>query len=397
MSINFKQEFKTDFIIMQLKVELTPSSYLKSNESRFQRAKLLNNQLDITEENLLIMHDRYNTHDRLALEVYSNEIFIGYIIKKQNMDDVNEFCFNKDNMENIFIKYYRNTLILNKKLGWGGYRRNINYILETQNIGDLQNTLNVHIACSDGSTLLDAAIWDEDIDLVKKLIYLGVDVNASVNGYPTWYYALTSKIEGMKELVFNSEQKINLSPRVLLHKIIDDIRNSVSEGWQIDKEIDEIKLLMSVGVDIDTQDSIGRTPLCLAVESWNLLEVVELFINAGADINIKNNDDRSPFIIAVAHKNYDYAKLLIDAGANINEYSTDFTPLLIAAQYGSIEIIELLLSKGVDIDALHLKNKSNALHIANKNNQTDVAKLLIDSGINTLVKDITGKLPLDYR
>jgi len=78
-----------------IEVELTPAKYLTS-EQRYIRAQLINNKITESEHKLEILHDKFNEHDSLALEVYTNQIFIGYILK--NSPSIDSFCFNNDNL-----------------------------------------------------------------------------------------------------------------------------------------------------------------------------------------------------------------------------------------------------------------------------------------------------------
>ena len=89
--------------IQRIKIELTPSKYL-SAESRYIRAKLLDQELDASNLELEVLHDRDNENDALALEVFCNRVSIGYIRKHNNEIDIDRACFlngkkNKLNLE----------------------------------------------------------------------------------------------------------------------------------------------------------------------------------------------------------------------------------------------------------------------------------------------------------
>ena len=84
-----------------IEIVLTPNKYLDS-ESRYLRAQLINNKL--TNFTLEVMHDIYNQHDSLALEVYCNKVHIGFIQKYDSHIDINKFCFNNDVLKNITLE-----------------------------------------------------------------------------------------------------------------------------------------------------------------------------------------------------------------------------------------------------------------------------------------------------
>jgi len=61
-----------------INIDLTPGKYL-SSEGKYLRAKLTNNKLDNSSVKLEVLHDKFNDNDELALEVFCNQIPIGYI------------------------------------------------------------------------------------------------------------------------------------------------------------------------------------------------------------------------------------------------------------------------------------------------------------------------------
>lgn len=77
-----------------IEIELTPTKYLDSN-SRYLRAQLTNNNLQSDQVVLELFHDKYNDHDPMAIEVYCDKTFIGYVKKKGAEEDADNFCFSE--------------------------------------------------------------------------------------------------------------------------------------------------------------------------------------------------------------------------------------------------------------------------------------------------------------
>jgi ankyrin repeat protein len=121
----------------------------------------------------------------------------------------------------------------------------------------------------------------------------------------------------------------------------------------------------------------GFTPLGLASYFGNE-DVARLLLLKGADPNVssKNGYNVYPIHSAVA-ANYDMiAKMLIEAGANVNvvQMSGD-TPLHSAAQNGNIDLLIVLLEAGANVNAI-TEYGQTAADKAFKNGFGEIAKIL---------------------
>ena len=110
----------------------------------------------------------------------------------------------------------------------------------------------------------------------------------------------------------------------------------------------------------------GLTALILAARE-NDIESAKLLVAAGADVNEASNAGWTPLLIATNNRNYLLGKLLIEKGADVNKAnSTAFTPLYLATDNRNIEggdypvpkpdmdhleFISILLDRGADPDA----------------------------------------------
>lgn len=118
-------------------------------------------------------------------------------------------------------------------------------------------------------------------------------------------------------------------------------------------------LLLAKGADVNVQDTIGSTPLMLAIGSKLKDKVVDL-LKKGARVDIKNNDKETALHYAVEENNSAALKLLIKAGADLNAQD----------KYGR-----------------------TPLHIAAEMKKNGAVKLLVESGANIYIKDANGKTP----
>ena len=140
-----------------------------------------------------------------------------------------------------------------------------------------------------------------------------------------------------------------------------------------------MKRLLAAGVSPNARDAEG-TPALMAATLYGGAEGLKVLLEHGADPNGANRAGATPLMWAIP--NLAKVKLLVAHGAEVNARSANLqrTPLLIAASYpGTVEILQLLLSKGADIHAKD-KNGMHALGRAVTYADVDVVRFLVEHG-----------------
>lgn len=113
--------------------------------------------------------------------------------------------------------------------------------------------------------------------------------------------------------------------------------------------IELIKLLLSKGAAIDSQSDSG-TPLIWA--AGHVQEnAVEVLLENHANPNCETDEGITPLLSAVAAGALACLEQLIQAGANVNIFAGGTTPLHIAADNGSTDLVNCLLKAGADPNA----------------------------------------------
>ena len=131
-------------------------------------------------------------------------------------------------------------------------------------------------------------------------------------------------------------------------------------------------------------------PLHKAVRDGNIENVKTLILN-GAEINSMDLSNNTPSDWAVFKNQIMIAKLLLQNGADVNmgHGGTIFnTPLHVAAGFGCLEMVEMLIRKGADIEAKDYLART-PLHLAND----EITKILIQMGAKLDAKDNNGDTP----
>ena len=122
------------------------------------------------------------------------------------------------------------------------------------------------------------------------------------------------------------------------------------------------------------------------------IEAVKQHMVAGTDANSKDPKSRSGVTGlhgAAESGHVEIAELLIAEGANVNEMSKVGTPLLLAAAFGHKEILELFIAKGGDVKVIQPGDKTPLDYAAAKGHK-EIADLLIAKGVNVNSKDVNG-------
>jgi hypothetical protein len=143
----------------------------------------------------------------------------------------------------------------------------------------------------------------------------------------------------------------------------------------------------------------------LLKDPFSRVEFTTSLIAAGADVNLINRKGESPLLMAIQFEKNEEAKVLLEAGADFNYVLPELglTPFMLAAKNGNVEMIELLLERGVDVNqvnnygtnALNQIIESEAIRDPKgRENLLKTISLLIDKGINVNNVAKSGLTPL---
>lgn len=188
--------------------------------------------------------------------------------------------------------------------------------------------------------------------------------------------------------------------------------------------------------DFEIQDGTGRTPLHVAAD-YGSRRIVQELIDKGANIEAKDNASRTPLLRAVKAGHTDLVLILLERGAEMevtcslrpNELhdlargldtawealgirgqlsemmeqtslltsaaneTASWRALHIAAYYGSVEIAQLLLWRGEEVDIRDAQGRA-PLHMATEQGHRRMAEILLENDANVDAKDYSGLTPL---
>jgi len=225
---------------------------------------------------------------------------------------------------------------------------------------------------ADGTTALQWAAYNGDLELVKLLIARGADA-AVQNDYGMTAIAAAA-VEGDYEIV---------------------------------------KALVDAGANVESANAEGQTALMVVARTGHV-KTAELLLEHGADVNAKEQwGGQTALMWAAAQQQPAMIRLLLEHGARVDEVGNahewqrwqsseprlkqlqvgGFTPLLYAARGGCVACVQALVAGGANLE-LGDPRGITPLVMALLNRHFDTAAALIESGADVNRWDWWGRSPL---
>ena len=159
-----------------------------------------------------------------------------------------------------------------------------------------------------------------------------------------------------------------------------------------------IRLLLDHGADINSRSGskLGISPLMLASMNGHV-QAVQLLLERGSDVNAQIETNRNTALtLACFQGKHEVVTLLLDRKANLEHRAkTGLTPLMEAATGGHYEVGRLLLDHEADVNAPPVpSSKDTALTIAADKGHARFVDLLVTRGADIEVKNKKGNSPL---
>jgi uncharacterized protein len=152
-------------------------------------------------------------------------------------------------------------------------------------------------------------------------------------------------------------------------------------------DIERVQSCLTRGIDPNTRDDSGYTPLHWAVQSGNL-DMARILIENRADVNVRDEHGHSPLWNAISEGQTELANLLLDHGADHRD------GLICAAAWGRGETADVLIKKDTPVDYRD-EDGCTPIYYASLNGHFDLVTKLLDAGANPGIANSEGILPAD--
>lgn len=224
----------------------------------------------------------------------------------------------------------------------------------------------------DGSTALQWAVYEGDLDRARSLIRAGADVGIA-NNYGANAMQLAAETGDLAML----------------------------------------KLLLDAGANADSPNPEGQTALMLVARTGNV-EAAKLLVKAGASVNARENwGQQTALMWASARRHPAMVDYLASIGADLNAQSIHrdyprhvtkegraknldtggLSPLMFAIRENCLACVETLIKHKADLD-LPDPDGTSPLLLAIQNSRWDISKRLIEAGADVNQWDTFGQAPL---
>ncbi len=145
-----------------------------------------------------------------------------------------------------------------------------------------------------------------------------------------------------------------------------------------------VRTLLDGSADVNHAMGDGTTALHWAAYRTDL-DLARMLIQAGANVEaVTRLGDISPLFMAAESGSAEMIALLLGAGADPNSSkSTGTTPLMLAAASGDVDAVGMLLERGADVNSTENTHEQTALMYAAARGRVDVIRQLAQAGADT--------------
>ena len=254
---------------------------------------------------------------------------------------------------------------------------------------------NVNAPQGDGATALHWAVHWDDLAMAELLLGAGANVKAAndLGATPLWLACVNGSAPMVDRLL-----KAGANPNAGLKTGETPLMTAARSG-----KSEAVKLLVAHGADVNAAEGLrGQTAQMWATAQQHP-DVVKTLVEVGANVSARSRARRqlvstsgnadysgvieveqggyTPLLFAARQGDLESARILLAAGANVNDLAPLGTSaLVIAAHGGHRPLAEFLLDKGANPNAMEAGY--GALHIAVQRGDAELVKALLAHGAN---------------
>jgi len=172
-----------------------------------------------------------------------------------------------------------------------------------------------------------------------------------------------------------------------------------------------VKQILEAGISPNIVNAAGNPILYSIIlnRSDEGAQVITLLIEYGADVNVLSGDGNALLPMAAMGGKIEVVQLLLNAGADLNGTMADqpnaskpgggANALMKAGEEGHLEIVALLIAQGADVNYTEAAYERKTIHYATWGNYPEIVSLLLENGADINPRStwgIPGAMPLHW-
>lgn len=165
--------------------------------------------------------------------------------------------------------------------------------------------------------------------------------------------------------------------------------------------VQNVEHLLSYGASVDSPDGEGQSILQAAAVGGKTA-IAKMLLDAGAEVNhIQESKESTALHLATCTYDIELVELLLRRGADPNLfYREGSAPLVNAVHRGDEKMTKLLLKYGADLFVFARRagtetETETVLHLAVRRRHALVVRLMVQAGCPVWVRDSQGRTPLE--
>ena len=220
-------------------------------------------------------------------------------------------------------------------------------------------------------TALHKAAGQCDFETAQELVRSGVDRNARDSANRT-----AAMIAMKCSPSIARDKLINVLTAPLVPKPSDESAYWSLQDTAARGNIQRLNMLLKLRGDVNAVGSKGNTALEIACRKGRA-DVAAILLDHGADLRLRTTAGTTMMHEAALGDSPEVIELLLARGAEVNAMDTETaaTPLHFAASFGRLKAVKALLRIGADVNSKNAKSET-PLQTAVSNGQNDVAEVL---------------------
>ncbi|HIA08231.1 MAG TPA: ankyrin repeat domain-containing protein, partial [Chromatiaceae bacterium] len=247
----------------------------------------------------------------------------------------------------------------------------------------------LNLIAPSGVTALMYAAAGGFSDIVNVLVAAGANIHpADPSGMTALAYAARDgRVEAVNALLGHGAD-VN----VLFSKFETALGEAAKQG-----NLELAKLLIQNGATLEPFKKNGETPATQPLIQAAIADhqdMVAFLLASGADMETSNFQGKGVLVSTLMEGKPDMAKYLLDRGANPgNDGFIGYTPLMIAVENEYVEIVDILLAKGVDLDVVEGGNGNTAVSISAQVGNVVILEKLLGAGAELSIASDKSNIP----